>query len=99
MTWPFCAQCGTILTLQDIDSVECDYCGFTASCESLGLGQVSVVTRSKARPPPQWLEELNRGDSAAAEMKRATVEEPCPKCGHPEMSFYTMQLRSADEGQ
>ncbi len=26
------------------------------------------------------------------------VDEPCPKCAHPEMSFYTMQLRSADEG-
>ena len=26
------------------------------------------------------------------------MEEPCPKCAHPEMSFYTMQLRSADEG-
>jgi DNA-directed RNA polymerase I subunit RPA12 len=27
------------------------------------------------------------------------VDEPCPKCGNPVMEFYTMQLRSADEGQ
>lgn len=27
------------------------------------------------------------------------VDEPCPKCKHPQMEFYTMQLRSADEGQ
>lgn len=27
------------------------------------------------------------------------VDQPCPKCDHPEMEFYTMQLRSADEGQ
>lgn len=27
------------------------------------------------------------------------VDEPCPKCRHPQMEFYTMQLRSADEGQ
>lgn len=30
---------------------------------------------------------------------RATVEEPCPKCKHPILEYYTMQLRSADEGQ
>jgi len=27
------------------------------------------------------------------------VDEACPKCNHPQMEFYTMQLRSADEGQ
>jgi DNA-directed RNA polymerase I subunit RPA12 len=29
----------------------------------------------------------------------ATVKERCPKCQHPELQFYTLQLRSADEGQ
>ncbi len=29
----------------------------------------------------------------------ATIKEKCPKCGNPEMTFHTMQLRSADEGQ
>jgi DNA-directed RNA polymerase subunit M/transcription elongation factor TFIIS len=28
----------------------------------------------------------------------ATIEETCPKCGNPEMAFYTQQLRSVDEG-
>jgi DNA-directed RNA polymerase I subunit RPA12 len=33
------------------------------------------------------------------ERERATVDEPCPKCPNQVLRFYTMQLRSADEGQ
>lgn len=31
--------------------------------------------------------------------KKARVRETCPDCGSEHMYFYTMQLRSADEGQ
>ena len=34
-----------------------------------------------------------------ANASRAIVKEKCPKCAHGKMYFYTMQLRSADEGQ
>ena len=39
-------------------------------------------------------QELHKGASEGA-----LIKEKCPKCDNPEMSFHTMQLRSADEGQ
>ena len=27
------------------------------------------------------------------------VSENCPRCKHPQLYFYTMQMRSVDEGQ
>ena len=41
------------------------------------------------------------GASSAAEKRKqlATIDETCPNCGFEEMTFYTMQLRSVDEGQ
>lgn len=76
------------------------------------LANRSVVTRSFPRPTPEWVLEYRAGVLAARAGsdgagddgirrggKRATVKEECPKCKHPHMEFYTMQLRSADEGQ
>ena len=37
--------------------------------------------------------------SSRQQQVRAVVKEACPKCKHPELEYYTMQLRSADEGQ
>ena len=31
--------------------------------------------------------------------RRAMVSENCPRCKHPQLYFYTMQMRSVDEGQ
>ena len=67
-----------------------------------------VVTRSKPVPKPTWvvddLDDQNAKDADNADkasktmLKHATIEEPCPKCNNPELYFYTMQLRSVDEG-
>ena len=47
---------------------------------------------------------LDEDEDVAASMvpqkkARAVAKETCPKCGNPEMEYFTMQLRSADEGQ
>lgn len=33
------------------------------------------------------------------ESEEAIIDEPCPKCAHPQLSFHTAQLRGVDEGQ
>jgi DNA-directed RNA polymerase I subunit RPA12 len=70
---------------------------------------LSVVTHSHPKPEPEWLSEYKAAVAAAVgkgavtekskKPARATVNEECPVCKNPIMEFYTMQLRSADEGQ
>lgn len=109
MTWPFCPQCGNILEPPAGDNITCDVCCFT--CKFTDLSTSEVVTVSAIRTKPAWLgddfedaESSSKEKAAAPEgddatsSKHATIQEPCPKCNHPEMHFYTMQLRSVDEG-
>lgn len=73
------------------------------------FGTMSVVTKSG---PADFMRRYGieplvplAADAAAKAVEtdggkeRAKVKEVCPSCGHPEMEYYTMQLRSADEGQ
>ncbi|CAB1099779.1 unnamed protein product [Ectocarpus sp. 12 AP-2014] len=96
MPWPFCPSCGSVLDPPESGDILCDHCHLRTSYES--FGEVEVVTRSQNRAEPEWLVQIQR-KGEKQELQRATVEEACPKCGHPKMEFYTMQLRSADEGQ
>lgn len=63
------------------------------------LPSLTYVSYSEKKPAPAWLNRAKLGSSEVKGPARATVEEACPKCNHPQMEFYTMQLRSADEGQ
>lgn len=91
--WPFC-RCGTILDPTDSGLIRCSTCGFQTNFSEVQFPE--VITRSAPRPKPAWLQD-DEGDDIE-ENENATIEEPCPKCGHHEQYFYTMQLRSVDEG-
>lgn len=98
MTWPFCPQCGTILDPPVADNVHCDCCHYSCKFSEMNISE--VITTAAVRTRPTWLgdEENEAIDSRKNKEKHALIEEPCPKCSHPEMYFYTMQLRSVDEG-
>jgi len=96
----FCTDCGNLLDrssgLQK-KTLECDICG--AKCEDTSVKV--ITTRSKPEAFPSSLrakrsevQTISEGDV----QKDATIQETCPKCGRNEVRYYTMQLRSADEG-
>lgn len=103
MTWPFCNQCGTILDPPNGENITCELCGF--SCRFNDLHAAEIITQSAPKSRPAWLGDEGDEENTANESgdkskskKHAIIEEPCPKCNNPELYFYTMQLRSVDEG-
>lgn len=48
---------------------------------------------------PKRLKEIKEDKSKDDEDEGPVVERKCPKCGNDKMSYATVQLRSADEGQ
>ena len=75
--------------------VSCTFCPFTCNFDDIMTEE--VLTTSAPTTKPKWIAVDDEGDKEEAE-KHATIEEPCPKCYHPELYFYTMQIRSVDEG-
>jgi DNA-directed RNA polymerase I subunit RPA12 len=61
----------------------------------------TVVTKTKESAFPSELR-LKRSKIQTIErsdrMNEATIQQTCPECGRKEMRYYTVQLRSADEG-
>ena len=102
----FCPRCGTLLDAPNAeDMVACAVCDFSRDVAE--LENIEIVRRSgpeafrrmgiESLPAPgahDALEEL----AEKAQDALATVNEECPKCGHIGLKFYTMQLRSVDEG-
>lgn len=95
----FCSQCRSILDIPaDEDFIICSVCG---ERQAASMFEESVfVTKSRSNA---FMHALKKRMAAAASATKAehgaTIKERCPKCNNPEMTFHTMQLRSADEGQ
>ncbi|XP_045496455.1 DNA-directed RNA polymerase I subunit RPA12 [Colias croceus] len=94
-TTTFCVKCGSILPLlQEFGSVKCYACKAIYDVENFNnikynytihFNTVSVLTNENI---------LNLDNPEGP-----VVERKCPKCGCDRMSYATLQLRSADEGQ
>ena len=99
-SWPFCPQCRSTLSVDATGAIECRVCGFQSNLSSLPVLPSSTTTSSD-RAVPMWAksDEEQEALQRSKDPTRATVEEPCVKCDAKEVGFYTVQLRSVDEGQ
>jgi len=105
MVWPFCPSCHTTLSIDASGTVSCSRCPYTTRFTTNSNAPPSTTTVSSDKPIPLWAKSdaeqtiLRRHQANIEEPSRATVEEPCVKCNAKEVGFYTVQLRSVDEGQ
>ncbi|GBB95073.1 hypothetical protein RclHR1_02470017 [Rhizophagus clarus] len=95
----FCHQCGTLMINTGDDVLVCSACN--AEKNAVEYDDIIIVTKSNPKSFPSKLR-LRRSKIQQLDRYKeesARIKEKCPKCGNDEMSYHTMQLRSADEGQ
>jgi DNA-directed RNA polymerase I subunit RPA12 len=104
-TLTFCDRCGTLfppatsIPSETMQNYPCAVCN--KHTDLTAASKATVTTRSHDNAFPSALrarrsavQTLKEGDVQT----EATITQTCPECGRTEMKFYTMQLRSADEG-
>ncbi|CAJ1950312.1 unnamed protein product [Cylindrotheca closterium] len=100
MVWPFCPSCHSTLIVDSTGAIMCNVCPYRSNLSEM-TSIPSSTTYSADRPVPLWAksDEEQAALKTSSEPVRATIEEPCPRCSCPEVGYYTVQLRSVDEGQ
>ncbi|KAF2019993.1 DNA-directed RNA polymeras-like protein I subunit [Aaosphaeria arxii CBS 175.79] len=96
----FCTDCGNLLdgsAGKQNAILLCAVCG--ASCKDTSSKVIVTQSKPDAFPSPlrakkSEVQTINEDDMQT----NAVIDEPCQKCGNPQVRFYTQQLRSADEG-
>ncbi|XP_010939104.1 DNA-directed RNA polymerase I subunit RPA12 isoform X2 [Elaeis guineensis] len=93
----FCGMCGTLLSFDSLDFANCPLCGF----KRVAKGTPSPMLRAKDIRRELEIEPFIVLETTSIDevVQRAVVNESCPQCHHPQLEYYTRQLRSADEGQ
>mmetsp|Transcript_18429 Transcript_18429/g.38367 ORF Transcript_18429/g.38367 Transcript_18429/m.38367 type:complete len:125 (-) Transcript_18429:1346-1720(-) len=101
MGFPFCSDCGTSLNLRSSGELICPCCQSKSNLSHLSSSKRCKSATSAPTEQPNWSKSDAEQARAAANsgLNRATIDEPCPKCDRAEVEYYTLQLRSVDEGQ
>nr|CAG4712225.1 unnamed protein product [Naegleria fowleri] len=97
----FCHECGTLLSFPTAPTVTdwaCSCCGTRFNISDYDSVQFSFKMTIPRKSKIQELEERLKEEKSSGN-EFSIINEPCPKCGHSQRKFFTMQLRSADEGQ
>ena len=93
----FCSDCGSILPLLgDRGDVTCYACKRIWGPEAFGDMAMSYTIRFNEA---NVYGSVKQKDDDEEETEGPVVERKCPQCQNDKMSYATLQLRSADEGQ
>ncbi|XP_046735768.1 DNA-directed RNA polymerase I subunit RPA12 [Diprion similis] len=96
----FCPDCGSILPLLvNVGGVACYGCKRNWGAEVFGDMAVSYTLNFNSKDV--YASSAKHGEAAndEEEAEGPVVERRCPQCQNDKMSYATLQLRSADEGQ
>ncbi|KOX67437.1 DNA-directed RNA polymerase I subunit RPA12 [Melipona quadrifasciata] len=93
----FCSDCGSILPLlEEKGDVQCYSCKKVWGPEAFGDMEMSYVIHFNKK---NVYGSSKQKDDKEEETEGPVVERKCPQCQNNKMSYATLQLRSADEGQ
>ncbi|KAK9730463.1 Transcription factor S-II (TFIIS) [Popillia japonica] len=95
----FCSDCGSILPLlRDHGNVICYTCEKEYSVDVFGDKKIQYTIYFNSQEA--LAKNVDRKNQKSNEEDEGpVVDRKCPKCGNDKMSYATLQLRSADEGQ
>ncbi|KAK2745492.1 DNA-directed RNA polymerase I core subunit rpa12 [Onygenales sp. PD_40] len=99
----FCTDCGNLLreSSGDQNAILVSFSPRSPLTRRSDTASKTITSESKANAFPSALRSKRSAVqtlTAADRKGDAIVQQACPECDHPEMRFYTLQLRSADEG-
>ncbi|KAJ8688377.1 hypothetical protein QAD02_024172 [Eretmocerus hayati] len=93
----FCPDCGSILPLLgDHGGVTCYACRRKWGAEVFGSMAMTYTIHFNDE---DTYASSKQADGDEEEPDGPIVDRKCPQCNHDKMSYATLQLRSADEGQ
>ncbi|XP_062551545.1 DNA-directed RNA polymerase I subunit RPA12 [Armigeres subalbatus] len=96
----FCPECGSVLPLlQMTGNVRCYNCLKIYDEAFFGTMEIRTTIHFNSYKSRKDQQLDSRKAAADEEAEGPIVARKCPKCGNDKMSYATLQLRSADEGQ